>query len=104
MATVSWSRLIRFVPVSDPNGIFYGEPVGDSFDDIGALADAGRLEAAVIEVDHTGPLSETATVSDRIEKVAKLLGPLGPDSCTDIKCIGLNYRKHSRSSCKNQNQ
>ncbi len=99
MTNVSWSRLIRFTPSSDPNTIFYGEPLGDAnaLDDIGNLAEAGRLEAAIIEVDGSGPLSDSAKVTKRIEKVGRLLGPLGIEHCTDIKCIGLNYRKHSMS-------
>ncbi|ORY24550.1 hypothetical protein BCR39DRAFT_546370 [Naematelia encephala] len=91
---VSWSRLIRFVPAEDPSSILYGEPQGDDFGDIGALADDGRLKAAVIEVDSSGPLSDSAKLTETILTVGKLLGPLAPDDCTDIKCIGLNYKKH----------
>jgi hypothetical protein len=91
----SWTRLIRFVPADSPSQVLYGEPVGDSFDDIGLLAERGELQAKLVETDASGPLSDKAVVTDRVVKVGKLLGPLDQTSCTDIKCIGLNYKKHS---------
>jgi hypothetical protein len=97
MPTPSWSRLIRFIPTGSTIPI-YGEPVAHSYTDIGALADAGELSARVILVDSDGPLSPSARVTDEILRVAKLLGPLDAQSCTDIKCIGLNYKKHSESA------
>lgn len=94
MASVSWSRLIRFVPAGRSE-VLYGEPVATNYDDIGAVADAGELQAKVIVVDASGPLSPFAKVTDEVVRVGKLLGPLDWDNCTDIKCIGLNYKKHS---------
>jgi hypothetical protein len=94
MASVSWSRLIRFVPVGGSD-VLYGEPVASNYDDIGAVADAGELQAKVIVVDASGPLSPSAKVTEEVVRVGKLLGPLDWDNCTDIKCIGLNYKKHS---------
>jgi hypothetical protein len=75
--------------------VLYGEPVASTYDDIGAVADAGELQAKVIVVDASGPLSPSAKVTDEVVRVGKLLGPLDWDNCTDIKCIGLNYKKHS---------
>ena len=98
MPSVAWTRLIRFTPASSSaRGILFGEPIGSAADltDIGALADAGNLEAKVIHVDASGPLSPSAKVTDEIVKVGKLLGPLGMEHVTDIKCIGLNYKQHS---------
>ncbi|GFZ44265.1 hypothetical protein JCM24511_01987 [Saitozyma sp. JCM 24511] len=93
MASVSWSRLIRFVPAGRSE-VLYGEPVATNYDDIGAVADAGELQAKVFVVDASGPLSPSAKVTDEVVRVGKLLGPLDWDNCTDIKCIGLNYKKH----------
>ncbi len=106
MSSVQWTRLIRFTTTttdsSSSEEILFGEPIGStsSLKDIGALADAGNLEAKVIEVDASGPLSSSARVTDRVVKVGKLLGPLGMNDVTDIKCIGLNYKKHSEFSLK----
>jgi hypothetical protein len=97
MASLSWSRLIRFIPVGSTLPL-YGEPVADSYADIGVLADSGNLSARVILVDSEGPLSPSARVTSETLKVDKLLGPLDAQSCTDIKCIGLNYKKHSESA------
>lgn len=105
MSGVSWTRLIRFHPAVaadqpqlEPSAILYGEPIvhDDDDADIGALADAGHLTARVIDVlAGQGPLSPSARVTDRVVPVGRLLGPLGVQDVTDIKCIGLNYRKHS---------
>lgn len=98
MASVAWSRLIRFIPAEGSSSTpIFGEPVSpnNDYSDIGALADSGKLEAKVIETDASGPLSDSAKVTDKVVKVGKLLGPLDFNTCTDIKCIGLNYKKHS---------
>lgn len=97
MSPPAWSRLIRFTS-SDVEGVQYGEPVASDYVDIGKLADDGKLRAKIIAFDRTGPLSETARVTDREVSVNNLLGPLGLDTCTDIKCIGLNYKRHSQST------
>ncbi|WWC58904.1 uncharacterized protein I303_101449 [Kwoniella dejecticola CBS 10117] len=93
MSPVSWSRLIRFIPSGSSSPV-YGEPVASDYTDIGALADVGKLEAKIVKTDGSGPLSETAVVTVEVVKVGSLLGPLSLDTCTDIKCIGLNYKKH----------
>lgn len=93
----SWNRLIRFTPDSDPNVILYGDPIGSDLSDIGALAEKSELEAKVVEVGNDGPLSDGTKVTERVEKVGKLLSPLAIRDCPGIKCIGLNYKKHSTS-------
>jgi hypothetical protein len=95
-----WSRLIRFVPEGRDETPVYGEPVGDDLSDIGALADAGKLSAKLVEPGREGPLAQSARITDNVVKVQRLLGPLGPDDCTDIKCIGLNFRKHSKAEAR----
>lgn len=97
MSSVSWSRLIRFNPAGSQQ-VFYGEPIANDYSDIGSLADRGLLTARVLQVDSEGPLSPNARLTSEALTVAKLLGPLDRSSCTDIKCIGLNYKKHSELS------
>jgi hypothetical protein len=101
MSSVSWSRLIRFSP-ADSHEVFYGEPVANDYSDIGKLADQGLLTAKVLKVDSEGPLSPNARLTSEILNVGKLLGPLDRSSCTDIKCIGLNYKKHSKLGRESQ--
>jgi hypothetical protein len=100
MPALSWTRLIRFT-TSDSTEVYYGEPIADDFSDLGRLADHGLLSAKIVAIDTEGPLSSTARVTDQIVKVSRLLGPLDQSWCTDIKCIGLNYKKHSTLPCWN---
>ena len=94
MASTTWDRLIRFTADDQPE-VLFGEPVASDYTDIGRLADEGKLQAKVIEYGKEGPLSHSARVTDKVVSVTKLLGPLDLETCTDIKCIGLNYKKHS---------
>lgn len=89
---VPWDRLIRFVSASD-GSIKYGEPlISDSdADNISVLASEGVLEARVLA--GCDPLAVIAT--DKIERVARLLGPLDVENVPIIRCIGLNYKSHS---------
>ncbi|RSH81659.1 uncharacterized protein EHS24_007839 [Apiotrichum porosum] len=95
MASVQWTRLIRFVPTGASAPI-YGEPIGSDAElaDIGAAAAAGKLTARVIDVGADGPLSPAAKVTEQVATVGTLLGPLPVEAVPDVKCIGLNYRKH----------
>ena len=93
-AAPTWSRLIRFLPAGSATPA-YGDPITAPGVDVADAADAGELDARIIEVDASGPLSPSAKVTDEVVRVAKLLGPLGLNDVPDIKCIGLNYRKHS---------
>jgi 2-keto-4-pentenoate hydratase/2-oxohepta-3-ene-1,7-dioic acid hydratase in catechol pathway len=93
---VCWNRLIRFVT---PDGrILRGEPIlpHDDFD-LGTTTSEIGLQAKVIEgndiYDNTGATS----VTDEIVQVDKLLGPLAQDDVDIIRCVGLNYAKHSKS-------
>jgi hypothetical protein len=94
----TWTHLIRFRAAGDDaRTVRYGQPTTIPEDgDYDKLVASGQLEAKVIDFDKTvGPLADGATVTDEVVKVGRLLGPLGPDDVTGIKCIGLNYRKHS---------
>lgn len=93
-AQPAWTRLIRFTPPNSST-VLFGEPIVSDSDDVGKLADAGSLEARVVEVGPAGPLGEGGKVTDSVEKVGTLLAPIGIEDVTDFKCIGLNYRKHS---------
>lgn len=92
MSPVVWNRLIRFVDTNDKT--YYGEPIVP-FDNVTVdqlLAD-GDLEAKVIIGD---PLSESAVITDQVVKVDKLLAPLAQTDIPIIKCVGLNYKAHSK--------
>ena len=86
-----WSHLIRFVN----RGIeCFGDaiiPTDKSADDIVELASSGHLHARVIEGD---PLAD-GNVSTKELRVEELLSPLKKEQVPVIRCIGLNYVKHS---------
>jgi hypothetical protein len=88
-----WQRLIRF---EDANGeIHLGEPITTSEDqDIGLTP----LQARKVELGRDADIfstSEDIKVTDKVLDVKKLLGPLTSSQVPVIRCIGLNYAKHS---------
>jgi hypothetical protein len=91
---VSWSRLIRF---STADGTIHnGEPiVTPETDDIGKLFKSGGLKARIIEGDDV--FADDAKVTDKVVDVKTLLGPLTVEQVPIIRCVGLNYMKHSSS-------
>lgn len=87
MAT--WQRLIRF---EDDSGVVrFGEPSLSDAGEINTLIKNGSLKATGL--DGSGPFDLQPTGA--IHKVHKLLATLGPEDVPIVKCIGLNYIKHS---------
>lgn len=94
---MSWSRLIRFI---DTAGVTrFGEP---EIKDATKLVDeclAGRLYAQ--ELLGTEPFSLTRG-SERV-LVKQILAILRPSDVPIIRCVGLNYMKHSKFPCRSYN-
>lgn len=88
----AWSRLIRYVSAKD-GSIKYGEPiVSDSKPDIDALAQDGKLKVKVLE----GKTFVDAKPTGEEDEVKQLLGPLRPQDVPIVRCVGLNYKTHSK--------
>lgn len=92
---VAWNRLIRFV--ADDGRVLRGEPILPSPDfDLGNTTKDTKLQAKVIfgtdMYDDTGD----TRVSDEIVTVKQLLGPLTAADMDILRCVGLNYSKHSK--------
>lgn len=89
---VLWSRLVRYV--GQDGLIKYGEPSleNEDADDIASLAKNGKLEVRIC----SGSNALSAQPTDAVEKVQTLLGPLSPSEVPIIRCIGLNYKTHSK--------
>ena len=91
----TWSHLIRFVH----DGIqIYGDaiiPKGKCSDDLVNLASSGELFARPILGDD--PFAN-GKVGQRKVAVKELLLPLRQQQVRIIRCIGLNYVKHSMSA------
>lgn len=87
---VSWNRLIRF---KDPSGVIrFGEPDVSDASQVQELLDQGKLEA--FEFDGTGLFDLHPTQTKYTVK--SLLSILEPGDVPIVKCIGLNYMKHSK--------
>lgn len=91
----AWSRLIRFEAT---NGrILRGEPILPSEDfDLGGVTESDELNAKVIEGRDIFSDSGEARVTDEVVTVKKLLGPVAATDVPILRCVGLNYAKHSK--------
>ena len=90
--TTSWDRLVRYVSAKDGQ-TRYGEPiVSDSKPDIDQLALDGKLEVNILE----GASPMVAKANGEKDTVKQLLGPLTPKDVPIIRCVGLNYKTHSK--------
>ena len=92
---VVWDRAIRFI--STDGRTLYGEPILPSPDfDLGTVRPETKLRAKVIVGDDLYDISGSTIVSDEIAVVKKLLGPLVREQVPILRCVGLNYVKHSK--------
>jgi 2-keto-4-pentenoate hydratase/2-oxohepta-3-ene-1,7-dioic acid hydratase in catechol pathway len=91
---VAWSRLIRFVAID--GRVLRGEPILPNPDfDLGKTTVDTKLQAKVIVGDNLFDDTGATRVSDEVVTVKKLLGPLTPGDVDILRCVGLNYAKHS---------
>jgi hypothetical protein len=91
---MSFNRLVRFIPASDSNAVLIGEPV-DANVDVGAAVRKG--EDVQVKVFSGTSALNPGSLSDKIEKIARLLSPLSQDQVGTIRCIGLNVSFPSHS-------
>jgi hypothetical protein len=91
---VAWERLIRFVATD--GRVLKGEPILPSEDfDLGRVNESTKLQAKVIQGDDVYDTTGETKVTDEIVTVKKLLGPLAQGDVDILRCVGLNYAKHS---------
>lgn len=101
----SFTRLVRFVPASDPTRVCIGEP--ESADvDVGLALWRGETISTLVWSGKS-VLSPGTTTNQR-EAIGRLLSPLAAEEVGTIRCIGLNvgqisefiaYRLTSVSMC-----
>ena len=84
-----WARLIRFIDESGNTA--FGDPCIEKSDDLITLLDQHKLYAFRLEGHDPFELIRT----DEKTKVARLVGVLTHGDVPVVKCIGLNYVKHS---------
>jgi hypothetical protein len=93
----SWKRLIRFE--STDGKVLRGEPILPSPDfDVGSTTEETGLKAKVISVANNDIFDPATKVTDEEVTVKKLLGPVTTEEVPIIRCIGLNFKKHSTLS------
>lgn len=89
-----WERLIRFVATD--GRVLRGEPILPTPDfDLGTTTPETKLEAKVITGHDLYDISGATRVTDEVVVVKKLLGPLAQEDVPILRCVGLNYAKHS---------
>jgi hypothetical protein len=86
---MAWSRLIRFL--DDEDKITYGEPCIASVAELEEKLENEELFASELVGSEVFALSATG----RQVHVQRILGTLTADDVPIIRCIGLNYMKHS---------
>jgi len=84
---MSFTRLVRFVPASNSNSVLIGEPV-DADLDVGTATRKGQ-DVEVRVFSGTSALNP-GQLTDKTEKIARLLSPLAQEEVGTIRCIGLN--------------
>lgn len=90
---VSWDRLVRYISAEESK-VKYGVPIlSDPNDDVGKLASKGQLKVKVCKEND----ALSAIPTELVETVKTLLGPLDAREVPIIRCIGLNYKTHSKS-------
>lgn len=93
----SWQRLIRFAATD--GRVLRGEPILPHEDfDLGTVTEDTKLQAKVIVGNDIYDTSGETKVSDEVVQVKQLLGPLTADDVDILRCVGLNYAKHSMFS------
>lgn len=93
-ASTTWDRLIRYHPIGSSKKVRWGDPIlKDGQYDISKLAEQGQLQVNVLE----GPSFLDAKPTGQTELVGKLLGPVTAQDVPIIRCIGLNYKTHSKT-------
>lgn len=94
---VVWDRLIRFVATD--GRILRGEPILPTPDfDLGTTSEQTKLQAKVVIGSDPYDTTGKTKVSDELVTVKKLLGPLAAEDVDILRCVGLNYAKHSMYS------
>ncbi|CAI7672777.1 unnamed protein product [Penicillium bialowiezense] len=89
----TFSRLVRFVPKSNPSKVLIGEPVDPKLD-VGLALYQGQ-EVAVHPFSGTSVLSP-GQITDATETISRILSPLAQSEIGTIRCIGLNYASHAK--------
>lgn len=84
---MSFKRLVRFIPKGGSSSALIGEPV-DSNVDVGVATRKGQ--DVDVRVFSGQSALEPGSLTDKVEKIGRLLSPLTANEVGTIRCIGLN--------------
>jgi 2-keto-4-pentenoate hydratase/2-oxohepta-3-ene-1,7-dioic acid hydratase in catechol pathway len=95
---MSWTKLIRFIAVDGKTT--FGDAIADDASEVPQKLEQNELYA--LELEGSDPFALVAT--GKKVQVKTLLAILTPSDVPVIRCIGLNYIKHSKLfwSCWNR--
>lgn len=95
--SLAWRKLIRFE--ADDGRILRGEPIwqDNAPIDLGLITAKDRLQANVLVGEDIYDTTGTTHLTNETVTVAKILGPLTSAEIPILRCVGLNYAKHSSS-------
>ncbi|KAJ5651029.1 uncharacterized protein N7484_004752 [Penicillium longicatenatum] len=88
-----FSRLVRFVPKSNPAKVLIGEPVDPQLD-VGLAVYQGK-DVSVRPFSGSSMLNP-GSITGSTESIARILSPLAKTEVGTIRCIGLNYVSHAK--------
>lgn len=93
--SLPWKRLIRFRALD--GRILRGEPIlpADEKVDLGLTTNADQLQARVISGSDIYDVTGTTQVTGEVVTVEQILSPLAQSDIPILRCVGLNYAKHS---------
>ncbi|KAJ5646314.1 hypothetical protein N7490_002686 [Penicillium lividum] len=89
----TFSRLVRFVPKSNPAKVLIGEPI-DPHLDVGLAVYQGK-DVPVRPFSGSSMLNP-GSITSSTESIARILSPLAQTEVGTIRCIGLNYASHAK--------
>lgn len=93
--SLPWKRLIRFRALD--GRILRGEPILPANEqvDLGLITKADKLQARVISGSDIYDVTGTTQVTGEVVTVEQILSPLAQSDIPILRCVGLNYAKHS---------
>jgi hypothetical protein len=91
--TLPWKRLIRFQATD--GRILRGEPLVAADVDIGFITAADQVQARVLVGDDIYDTTGKTRLTDEVVGVKTVLGPFAQGDVPILRCVGLNYAKHS---------
>lgn len=92
---MAFKRLIRFV--ASDGKTYYGEPLISSPEELHQQIEQQSLKAKILKSVGPWPAFENDDELREATSVKRILGPLTPETVPIIRCVGLNYLKHSKT-------